>query len=222
MTVLLALAPIRSLASPEHPAAVEAQPAIRSLLKPEIYKKVIDEKEALAFADLQELPGEGPGEPLSRYEFYSAVLARANPKATRETLTNYALYKEIIPYVRTASFDPATNILEISGGIWKFMMTSRVRFTEVNPNWLKFELIWGHFKGLKGDIFLEPYADYGTLVYVRGSQTARKFPPAFVIEKGAEIVFTYTARKMRSYLETEKGMEADEGKKQIPQPRTHL
>jgi len=140
-----------------------------------------------------------------RYTFYAAMLTRAGLAKTRRILTDYRLYSKMVPYVDKAEFDEKTRILRIEGGIWAFRL----------------------------DIFFESQGEKGTVVYFGGEQLGRRWPPAFVIERGAEIVFGFTAKKMRSYIESpesdapdpEKGPKPDERKKDpdtVPQPRRRL
>lgn len=157
----------------------------------------------MVYADLKDRKdlASSPGK---EYSFYAAMLVNANPKQTRKVLTDYPLYADIIPFVEKADYDSANRVLSIVGGIWKYQMSSRIRFEEKGERWITFEVISGHFTGMRGDAFFESLADRGTAVYFRGNLTASTWPPAFVVEKGAEIVFEFTGRRMRSYIETKK------------------
>ena len=76
-----------------------------------------------------------------------------------------------------------------------------MRFEERGDRWIHYEIVGGHFTGLSGDIFFESWGEKGTAVYFGGEQQGAEFPPKFVIERGAEIVFGFTAKRMRSYIE---------------------
>jgi hypothetical protein len=158
------------------PVPVEP-PSIRSLLRPELVKRVIDDREVAKHAQLE----------TGRYSFYAAMLAHAGLERTRRVLTNYELYAKLVPFIETAKYSPIEQTLEIYGGVLGFYLRSWVRFDERSDQWIHYRIVRGHFAGLEGDIFFENEGEKGTLVYFAGSQRGDKWPPAFVIERGAEI-----------------------------------
>jgi hypothetical protein len=129
-----------------------------------------------------------------------------------------------------------THLLTLKGGIWKWKLHSILRFEEKSDRWIHYQIVGGHFTGMTGDIFFEPVSgaqsSTGTLVYMRGSQQGTQWPPAFILEQGAQIVFEFTAKRMRSYLESvqanssgKAGNDTRSGRSQndeIPKPRSHL
>jgi hypothetical protein len=201
-------------------------PEIKALLKPVVHKRALEEREVMASASLDGVPG---SDSLKRYSFYTVVLIRSGLAPTRAVLTDYKIYKEIISYIDRADFDPATQTLHVEGGIWKFRLASWVRFEERSERWIRYKIVRGHFAGLEGDMLFEPAGEKGTLVLMRGEQTGTSWPPAFVLERGAEIVFGFTAGRMRSYVESQKRPDAAPsptpgGKTHdpVPQPRRRL
>jgi hypothetical protein len=188
-------------------------PSIADLIKPELLKRITQDREVLTSAHLDE----------GHYAFYAAMLVHAGVERTRRILTSYSLYSKLISYVDRTDYSPVTRILDIHGGIWKFQMRSWVKFEEKGDRWVHYHIVGGHFRGLEGDIFFESAGEKGTLVYFNGAQTASSFPPKFVIERGAEIVFGFTAKRMRNYLESnEDGKDTKSNEQAIPQPRAHL
>lgn len=199
-------------------AAPVAQPRIQKLLKSEVYQRVVNDREIMAHADLD-------GE---KYSFYASMLVRSSEAECQKILTNYKLYSEMIPYVSETGFDASKKVLMIAGGIWKFRAKMWLQFEDVSPNWTKFKIIQGHFTGLEGDIIYESLGEKGTLVHLRGGQTAQQWPPRIVIERGAEIVFVATAKSMRSYIESKKResldqpAQGDSHEQEVPRPRSHF
>jgi hypothetical protein len=233
--------PSSPLASP-----LPAAPTIQSLLKPKIYDRVLKNRDIMTHASLDDVPGPFGALPSSKaspkegvapqkhvappqeYSFYATMLVHASVSQTRAILTNYDLYSKLIPYVSKTKYDKQSHILEIQGGILGWVLHSWVRFDERTPSWIHFQMIAGHFTGMAGDILFESRGEQGTLVYMDGHQIQENWPPKFVLERGAEIVFGFTANRMRSYIETEAsaGSENGTGKGQnnggLPQPRKHL
>lgn len=197
--------------------------SIPSRLKKEVLKRVIEDREVMTHADLEdEEKSAQPG--MKRYEFYATMLANASVSETRRVLTNYALYEKMIPYVSKASFEPEKRLLAIEGGIFGFRMSSSLRIDEIGDRAIRYRIVSGHFTGMSGEILFEPSGERGTLVYVSGRSRGVNWPPAFVVERGAEIVFGFTGRRMRSYIESKEGQSSAGGGNHdpgIPQPRSH-
>jgi hypothetical protein len=156
------------------------------------------------------------------YQFAVSLLAPARPSLTRETLTDYTVYGRIVPFVSEANYNPRTRILNLRGGIWGFHLNSHILFTPKTENWIEFDVVYGHFKGMRGELIFEPHAEKGTWVFLGGSHTAAEWPPRFVLEKGGEVALSLTARKLRSLLIERKSAPTLKGThdKSIPQPRS--
>jgi hypothetical protein len=192
--------------------ALLAPPSVASLLRPELYKRLVEDKEILTSASLD-------GE---RYSFYATMLVHSGLERTRRILTDYSLYSKLVPYVDSTVYSPIMRVLDVQGGVWKWKLRSWVRFDERGDRWIHFTIVGGHFRGLEGDMFFESAGDKGTLVYFRGEQRGRSWPPKFVIERGAEIVFGFTAGRMRKYLESNEDDQGRPNGQNLPQPRSHL
>lgn len=177
-----------------------APPVLATLLKPAWLKRIIDDKEIIVNASLKD----NAGSPLRTYSIYAAMRVGATLDLARQVLTNYQLYSEIIPYVDRTVYNSKQQILWIEGGIWGFRLSSQIRFQEMTERWIHFQIIGGHFTSLAGDMIFEDLGEKGTLVYLRGEQSGTDWPPKFVIERGAEVVFGFTAGRMRSYIESQK------------------
>ena len=183
-------------------AEAEEPPVIATLLKPSVLKDVITDRSVMAHASLDDLPVMVSKDvPLKKYSFYSAMLVNASLSETHKILTDYPLYPKLVPYIERADFDVKTKILALQGGIWKYVMRSLVHFEDKGDRWVHFTIVGGHFYGLQGNIFFERFNEKSTLVYLNGEMTGTNWPPTFIIERGAEVGFTFTGRKMRSYIE---------------------
>jgi hypothetical protein len=202
-------------------------PKIQSLLKPKIYDRVLKDREIMTHASLDSVDDTSrgqvaKGQDLREYSYYATMLVHASVKKTHDTLTDYHLYAKLIPYVDTANYNAQTHVLEIEGGILGWTLHSWVHFEEVNDHWIRFQFVAGHFQGMTGDILFEPRDENGTLVYFGGHQILSQWPPKLVMEKGAEIVFGFTAGRMRSYIESKSIIKESQENDGFPQPRTHF
>jgi hypothetical protein len=199
---------------------------IASKIKPALYQKMLKDREVLKHASLDPVeernaPTGAPA--LREYSFYAAMAVHADLPRTRRILTNYSLYSKIIPYVDKTVYSPITRVLEIEGGIWKWRLRSFIRFDEKSDAWIHYRFVGGHFTGLEGEMLFEPSPDArGTVVYMTGALRGRNWPPKLVIEQGAQIVFGFTAGRMRKYVESQEDQAHDGTSSQLPQPRSHL
>ncbi len=185
---------------------------IKSLLKEKVFRSVTQDREIVTSADLERIEkGKEGQKDLKKYKIYAVMLAHASTQRTREVLTDYPLYEQMISYVDKSHYDPKTQLLDLEGGIWKFKMQSILHMQDRGPNWIHYRVVSGHFRGMEGDIFFEPYGENGTLVYLKGDAVGRNWPPAFIMERGAEIVFGFTAKNMRSMIESQKPRSTPKG-----------
>ena len=164
-------------------------PTIKSLLKPAVFQKIIEDQEVMVNARLAEVAGESGNSTLRKYSYYGAMKVHASLKRTRAALTDYPLYGRIIPFVDQAEYNASTQTLKVGGGYLGFRLESTVRFSQKGERWLGYRIIGGHFEGLTGDMIFETLGEKGTLVLFRGELTGRQWPPRWIIERGAEFVF---------------------------------
>jgi hypothetical protein len=210
-----------------HGVEVVRAPSIESLMKPALWNKVLQEKDILVHASLDSLPQQAA----RKYSFYAAMRVGRSLRRTHDILTDYRLYSKMIHYIDRAEYFEKDKRLIIEGGIWKFKLKSEIQFQEKSPGWIHYEIIKGHFTGLEGNIYFESLGEKGSVVYMAGEQIGINWPPAFVIERGAEIVFGFTAQRMRTYIETHSDTEIKEDQgalhdskkgSGVPEPRRHL
>jgi hypothetical protein len=196
-------------------------PRVSQMLKAEVLRRVRDERDIMTRAVLQGCEEEcakvapawvkssvdPDGGALRWYGFYAAMLIRSSLPRTRAALTNYRLYPKLVPHVDRAEFDEKTRVLSLEGGLWKYRLASQIRFEEIGERWIRFEFVGGHFQGMRGELVLESVGEAGTLVAMRGETFGKRWPPALIVEQGAQIVFSLTGNKMRSFIESQKRAE---------------
>lgn len=185
-------------------------PMVSSRVGPASYQKILNDREIVVHAKLKDQRD---------YSFYAVMLVHASRELTRQTLTNYPLYAKMIPYVQKSLYTPETHSLDLMGGIWMFELHSIVVFDSQDEKSIHFHIVSGHFTGLKGEMHFESLGERGTLVTIEGAVSGTHWPPTFVIERGAEVVFGFTGNRMRNFIETPEGVQNDP---QVPRPKSHL
>lgn len=183
------------------PSPVPNPPVIQSLVKPEIYERVMGDRQVHSYGSLDSIPGQSEKK---RYSIYAIMLVRADRSMTRRVLTDYPIYAKMVPFVEKSEYNPETHLLDIRGSILKWVMESKIRFEDRSDRWVHFTVIDGSFTGLVGDMFFESKDPKGTLVYLQGEVQGTHFPPAFILERGAEMALEFTGKRMRTYIEDQK------------------
>lgn len=171
-------------------------PAIEGLLRSHeipasATRGIIEEREVYARARL-----EG-----RRYTVLNAMLVHAGLARTKEVVTQFDRFAGNIPYIEKSVWNEASRQLVIAGGIWKYQLQATLQFEEKSPSRWEFRVIQGHFLGMRGALDFETAGPGRTLVVFSGALEADRFPPRWVIERGAEIVFAVTGRRVRNWVE---------------------
>jgi len=198
-------------------------PSVQALLGPSglalnaaDQKSVLREREVFARARL-----EG-----NRYRIQNVMLVHGGIVRTREAMTQFDRFAGMVPYIDRSDWNPVTQRLLVAGGIWKYRLQSLLQFSKKTPDLWTFEVVGGHFIGMKGAMQFETAAPGQTLVVFSGQVEGEHFPPRWVIERGAEIVFAVTGRRVRSLVEefnpTDPKHDASATAQKIPQPRRRL
>lgn len=166
---------------------------IRGLLKPEVYRKVSQGTDVISHASLGKPGADGNRE----YRFYAVMKARASPKDSSRRIQKFERYPGWISYVEKAEWKPQSNTLHLEGGVWDFKLRSEVKIGNPRPGEMTYQVVAGHLTGLKGRVLFEAVNDRESLIYLSGERRAAEWPPAFVMERGAEMVLSFAGRKLR-------------------------
>lgn len=170
-----------------------------------------------------------------QYAFLSAMAVRASEDRVKKELLNFEFYRTSIPYVTRVEEDkkyskPDHPSVWLEGGIFGWGIQSRLNLSTVTHG-IQYEIVEGSLCGLKGEVKLEAIESKRgktVLLFFDGGLRAKKWPPAWIMERGAEIVFGFTAKRMRSFLENPENQKNDRleskpgQKSDFPQARKRL
>ncbi len=206
------------------PIGASEPPPLAGQVSPALLKRVIDDREVVSSARISDLAAPGPQGQKKAYDYWALVRVNASLQQTHRALTDYASYARLVPFVTRSTYSSLDQTLDLEGGIFGWRLRSLLHFEEKGPRQVAFRVVAGSFTGMAGQAVFESLGEKGTLVRFSGGTTAIDFPPAFVMERGAEIVFGVTGRRMRSYIEDSRtapvpsaGGRANDP--EIPQPR---
>lgn len=156
--------------------------------------------------------------------YYAAFQTPVSVETAGQVMTRYGDYEKFIPFVSRSRYDARTHELELEGGVLGWTMASTLKLSELHEGKLSFEVIRGHFNGMKGKLVLERTKDYKTLVLFRGELTHKtmNWPPAWIMEVGGKMVFERAGLKLRQLVEEEvkpkeKATQTDQDN--VPEPK---
>lgn len=194
-------------------AAIPSPPKIEDLLKANVFSRVSSSREVLSYADIEDAPSDPDrkkgDEPLRNYRFYTVAQVNASVSEATALVRKPEILEKLIPFVDLARYDDKKKEIEISGGIWNYGIHSWLSVDEKCPGWTRFVVVKGHFLGMIADILIEPNKDRGVLVYFGGQSSGRVWPPAFILERGGEVVLGFSAKRMRKYIEEDRIREGE-------------
>lgn len=162
--------------------------------------------------------------------FYAAFQTSVSTDQAEQVMTQYGSYEKFIPFVSRSRYDAQTQLLEIEGGVMGWNLSSTLKMSPLKDGHLGFEIIKGHFRGLKGQMLTERSQDYKTWVLIKGEliDKTTRWPPEWIIENGGKIVFQVSGSKLRGLMEDavkpkestkETVTEKVEDQNDVPQPR---
>lgn len=194
---------------------------------------VLTERDVPSHAQLTESP--------TLYEFNSTLKVAASFQQVNSLLRSYDQLKNWVPYLERSDYDRELKTLKIRGGLWGWILESTLKIREVSEKLLEFEIVQGHLLGLKGKIEMEKAANHpkvasmgamgvmssGTLVRISGSRKGGSYPPAWIMERGAEFALSLGGKKLRSEIESKVQeplvpRRGTENEANYPKPQNHL
>ncbi|MBL7715707.1 MAG: hypothetical protein JNL01_09590 [Bdellovibrionales bacterium] len=185
------------------------------LQSPEIKKRIIEDREIMTQAKLD---GDD-------YSFYAGMQVNASPTTALDRLTDYPAYQKMSRFV-TRSEKLPNGWVRIEGGVFGFRLESSVqvdRKVEASGiERLDYVIREGGLLGLRGQVRVEALPKKGSWIVFDGKLRGKNWPPAFVMERGAEMVFGFAARFMRKSMETEKDDDVPRKFEEAPRPRKKL
>lgn len=114
--------------------------------------------------------------------------------------------KEVSDHFRVVTWDPKTERLFVITEALGYQSRMLMKITPVSEDWrseIQFEVVWGHFTGMKGLIGFEKIGPRATEVSFTATYIADELPiPKILMGFALEVVTQKVAEKMRSYIET--------------------
>ncbi|RYZ76380.1 MAG: hypothetical protein EOP05_05210, partial [Proteobacteria bacterium] len=188
-------APTPARLSIEKNAPKSAQPFWRT--KPELQKKMSEQRSIIVSVQQNDLPGGKVGLTMNG----AGHIQR--PKETCFLLAqDFPKLKEVSDHFRVVNWDPLSQRLFVITEAMGYQSRMLMKITPVSEDWrseIQFEVVWGHFTGMKGLIGFQKIGPRTTEVSFTAHYEADELPiPKILMGFALEIVTQKVAEKMRT------------------------
>ena len=175
--------------------------------KPELQKRMGDDRAVVVSVNTEKVDAPSQKKQLTKFKMRGAGHVNRDQATAFQLAQEYSRLKEVSDHFKTVKWDPTTSelflITEALGYQARMIMkvTPRTVGAERHLNW---EVIWGHFKGMKGTIGFERVDHRKTEVSFISDYEAEELPlPKALMGFALEVITQKVAEKMRSFLEKE-------------------
>jgi uncharacterized membrane protein len=172
--------------------------------RPALQKKIREERAIVVSVKREETDGI---DKRIRFTMNGAGLVAKPKDFSFEVSQRYEKLKEISHHFRTVEFDEKSRQLLLVTEALGYQARMVLKLTPVSEDWrseLQWEVIWGHFKGMKGIIGYERIDERRTEVSLHANYEAAELPlPKILMGFALEVITQKVAEKMRSYIEAQ-------------------
>ncbi|MES2856870.1 MAG: hypothetical protein V4692_13460 [Bdellovibrionota bacterium] len=147
---------------------------------------------------------------VSKEKVRFAMTAAGHVNRSREhcyaVAQEYPKLKEVSSHFKTLNWNAEKSELFMvteALGFQARMIMKMTPVTDTKRSAIGFEVIWGHFTGMKGEIGFDPIDSRSTEMSFRANYEAKELPlPKALMGFALEVINQKVAEKMRSYIET--------------------
>jgi hypothetical protein len=172
--------------------------------RPTLQKKIREERAIVVSVKRENVGRENK---LIRFTMNGAGLVAKPKDFCFEVSQRYEKLKEISHHFRTVEFDAKTRQLFLVTEALGYQARMILKLTPVSEDWrseLQWEVVWGHFKGMKGIVGYERIDERRTEVSIQAIFEAAELPlPKILMGFALEVITQKVAEKMRSYIESQ-------------------
>lgn len=169
--------------------------------KPKLIQKMREERAVIVSVRSSEL-----AKNLIQFHMQGAGWVSRSKDQAFAIARQYQNLKEVSSHFKTVVYDQKSDQLFVVTEALGYQARMRLQMSVVEQdkkNLIRWEVIWGHFKGMKGVIGFEAVARNKTEVTMLALYEADELPlPKTLIGFALEVVVQKVAEKMRSYLES--------------------
>lgn len=167
-------------------------------------KKIRDSREVLVSVKREDVSG-GPT-PLVGFSMNGVGVVERSKDHCFKVAQRYEKLKDVSSHFKTVNYDPANSQVLMVAEALGYQSRMILQLTPVSEDWrseIQWEVVWGHFKGMKGVIGFEAIDSMRTEVSLQARYEAAELPlPKVLMGFALEVVTQKVAEKMRTYMET--------------------
>lgn len=175
--------------------------------KPELQRRMKDERAVVVNVTTDKVDAPSQKKLLTKFTMRGAGHVNRDQATAFQLAQEYSRLKEVSDHFKTVKWDAASSelflITEAMGYQARMIMkvTPQTVGSDRHLNW---EVIWGHFKGMKGTIGFERVDHRKTEVSFISNYEAEELPlPKVLMGFALEVITQKVAERMRSFLEKE-------------------
>ena len=204
-------------------APVSEQPFWRR--RSELMQKIKEDREVIVSVRHQSV--DRPGGQLEQFTMNGAGLV-ARPKDFCFAVSQqYDKLKEISEHFKTVNYSASSHQLFLVTEALGYQARMILLMQPVSEDWrseLQWEVIWGHFKGMKGLIGYERVDDGHTEMSLHADYEAKELPlPKILMGFALEVITKKVAEKMRTFIEEQPALAAESvAPNPSPSPKTDV
>jgi uncharacterized membrane protein len=204
------LAPVAPQTVPTPPPALTLQkdaPATELPFwktKPDVAKRLRETRDVVVSVRNEDVTVDG--KKLVRFTIKGAGTVSRNKDVAFRIAQQYEKLKEVSSHFKTVSYDAEKKELFVICEALGWQARMIMKMTPVSEDWrseIQWQVIWGHFLGMKGTMGFEKVDDTHTEVSILTNYESEKLPlPRVLMGFAFEVIAQKVAEAMRTHLET--------------------
>jgi glucose/arabinose dehydrogenase len=179
--------------------------------RPELLAKIRDEREVVVSVRRETVKRND--EELESFTMTGGGYVERTKDFCFNVSQQYEKLKEVSDHFHTVRYTPSNRQLFVITQALGYQARMILQMQPVSEDWrseLQWEVIWGHFKGMKGLIGFERIDDKHTEVSLNAKYEAKELPlPKILMGFALEVITKKVAEKMRVFIEAQPAIAAE-------------
>lgn len=179
--------------------------------RPELLTKIREDREVVVSVKRDTVKRNG--EELESFTMIGGGYVTRPKEFCYNVSQQYEKLKEVSDHFHTVQYTPTNRQLFVITQALGYQARMILQMQPVSEDWrseLQWEVIWGHFKGMKGLIGFERVDDKRTEVSLNAKYEAKELPlPKILMGFALEVITKKVAEKMRAFIEAQPAIAAE-------------
>lgn len=173
--------------------------------KPDVRKRLHENRDVVVAVRNEDVKA-ADGKKLVRFTIRGVGLVKRNKDVAFRLAQQYPRLKEVSSHFKTVNYHAERSEVFLICEALGWQARQILKVTPVSEDWrseIQWEVIWGHFLGMKGIIGFEKVDEQRTEVSIQTNYEAETLPlPRVLMGFAFEVIAQKVAEKMRTHLES--------------------